>query len=228
MKFKEFQKIPRLKRDCVISEKLDGSNASVCIFSLESIKKEFAIIEQMYEWIEQFCLYIHPENPHVEEKDKLYLFAGSRNRWLQIGKQSDNHGFASWVKENSEELFNLGEGIHYGEWVGQGINRNYGLKEKRFYLFNTGRWADFNNPPMQIEGDKRIYAPKCCYVVPVLYIGAFTTDIVDKTIATLKEHGSYAVPFMNPEGVVIYLTASRQLYKQTIENDEKPKGQKDG
>jgi hypothetical protein len=28
---------------------------------------------------------------------------------------------------------------------------------------------------------------------------------------------------MNPEGVVIYHTASGQLFKKTIENDEKPK-----
>jgi hypothetical protein len=60
-------------------------------------------------------------------------------------------------------------------------------------------------------------------IVPVLYTGIFNTNVVDETINKLKEHGSYIVPFMNPEGIVIYLTASRQLYKQTLENDDKPK-----
>ena len=147
----------------------------------------------------------------------MNIFAGSRTRWLwgsiQDEIHNDNHGFAQWVKTNKEELLSLGTGFHYGEWMGQGINRNYGLKEKRFYLFNVKRWM--NN----------LYKPECCYIVPVLFEGMFTTENIEKTLEYLKETGSVAVPsFSNPEGIVIYHKHSGHLYKKTIIGDEKPKG----
>lgn len=77
---------------------------------------------------------------------------GSRTRW--ISPKDDNHGFAGWVQKNKEELLRLGPGSHFGEWWGAGIQRTYGLKEKRFSLFNVSRW----------EHDR----PACCGVVPVL------------------------------------------------------------
>ena len=42
---------------------------------------------------------------------------------------------------------------------------------------------------------------------------------------TLKETGSQAAPgFMKPEGIIVFMTAARHLYKVLAENDEKPKG----
>jgi hypothetical protein len=106
----------------------------------------------------------------------------------------------------------LGPGQHFGEWWGQGIQRNYGLKEKRFSLFNTSRWNAVNPPPA------------CCHVVPVLYEGVFTSTAVDNAIDNLKCIGSFAAPmFMNPEGVVVYQTAGRCYFKKTILRDEEPK-----
>ncbi|TFH36187.1 MAG: hypothetical protein E4G93_02560, partial [Dehalococcoidia bacterium] len=53
------------------------------------------------------------------------LWVGSRNRW--ITPEKDNCGFARWAHENRSELFGiLGEGRHFGEWWGQGIQRRYG------------------------------------------------------------------------------------------------------
>jgi hypothetical protein len=81
--------------------------------------------------------------------------AGSRTRW--ITPEDDNYGFARWVHNHADELRGLGPGRHFGEWWGQGIQRNYSLTEKRFSLFNVSRW-----------GEER---PACCHVVPVLYRG---------------------------------------------------------
>lgn len=132
---------------------------------------------------------------------------GSRSRW--ITPDNDNHGFAKWANANKDELMKLGAGYHYGEWWGQGIQRGYGLKEKRFSLFNTSRWLD------------DAIRPACCHVVPVLWYGIFDTSQVDFQLARLLELGSVASPgFMKPEGVVIYHTASRIYFKQTIYNDE--------
>jgi len=173
--FKPFPKIPRLKRGCVITEKLDGTNAQVVIGEDGTVR------------------------------------AGSRNRW--ITPEDDNYGFARWVADHEEDLRNLGVGQHFGEWWGAGIQRNYGIKEKRFSLFNSGRWSNDET------------RPACCDVVPVLYAGEFSSDTVDKVVAELKGGGSVAAPgFMHPEGVIVFMTASSHLYKVLAENDNVPKG----
>ena len=97
--------------------------------------------------------------------------------------------------------------------VGLGIQRNYGLKEKRFSLFNIGKWADDT------------IRPKCCHVVPTLGTATvFNSTYVDTILRILEANGSFAAPgFMKPEGIVIYHKASGHLFKKTLEKDEEPK-----
>lgn len=228
MQFQEFKKIPRLSRDVLVTEKIDGTNGQIVIMTKEKIILECEHCDYISDdFIENFCLYIHPENPHVDEEDKLYIFAGSRNRWLKIGKDSDNHGFASWVKENGVDLVMLGEGRHYGEWHGKGINRGYGLDHKRFALFNASKWVKLNiSDSYQSLKLKQQYCPDCCEVVPILYEGMFNTHDIEFTLDKLRTEGSKAVPgYMNPEGICIYHTTAGQYFKKTIENDEKHKGE---
>ena len=189
--FREFPKMARLTRECVITEKIDGTNAQILIAD-----------------------------------DFTTMLVGSRTRW--ITPENDNHGFARWCAEHRDELLQLGPGRHFGEWWGQGIQRNYGLKEKRFSLFNTIRWADRHNYPNNGDGcvlpDKRGFAPGCCYVVPVIYQGTFDTVMVNWALNVLREDGSDAAPgFMKPEGVVVYHVAGNVGFKKTLENDEMPK-----
>ena len=137
---------------------------------------------------------------------------GAASRTRLITPQQDNAGFARWVQENKEELLKLGPGRHFGEWWGLGIQRGYGLREKRFSLFNVGRWNAEN-------------IPACCSVVPTLFTGAFDTAFINSTLLMLNLQGSSAAPgFMKPEGIVIFHTASGHLFKKTIEKDEAPKG----
>lgn len=180
MEFESFNKIARLSRECVITEKLDGTNGQICI------------------------------------TEDLQFFVGSRNQWILTPDNlypTDPFGFARWAEAHKDELIaGLGVGRHFGEWWGMGIQRKYGLQEKRFSLFNTSRWSD------------EAIRPKCCHIVPVLYEGLFTTDMVDASLATLREHGSHAAPgFMKPEGVVIFHKAANVLFKKTVEKDEEPK-----
>lgn len=173
--FLSFSKIFRVSRPCVVTEKIDGTNAQICI---------------------------------TEEGEFL---TGSRTRW--ITPDSDNYGFAKWALENKEELLKLGVGRHFGEWWGHGIQRSYGLKEKRFSLFNTSRWSD------------SFIRPSCCHVVPVLYSGMFSTVEIEKCIALLREKGSSAAPgFMRPEGIVCFHVQGNFCLKKTIEKDEEHKG----
>lgn len=138
-------------------------------------------------------------------EDGLTIFAGSRSKW--ITPEDDNFGFAKWVQENKEELLKLGPGSHFGEWWGAGIQRRYGLGNKRFSLFNTSRW-------------NRLNTPICCNIVPVLWSGLFCDLTTDSILELLAATGSVAAPgFMKPEGIVIYHAASSQMFKRTIEKD---------
>lgn len=173
--FVEFAKIPRLSRECVVTEKIDGTNG---------------------------CIYIGDDGEFL---------VGSRTRW--ITPEADNYGFARWAYANKDELMKLGPGRHFGEWWGQGIQRGYDLKEKRFSLFNVSRWGD------------DAVRPACRHVVPTLYCGLFSTDDIEWVLDDLGFSGSAASPgFMRPEGVVIYHVAGNLYFKKTIEKDEAPKG----
>ena len=174
--FMGFGKIPRLFRDIVITEKLDGTNAQIVI----------------------------------NDEGTEIVAIGSRNRHISPG--DDNYGFAKWVEANQEELLKLGPGHHFGEWWGQGIQRNYGLKEKRFSLFNVGRWGATT-------------LPSICHVVPTMYQGHFSVTWIEAALDDLRTNGSKAAPgFMKPEGIIVYHEQGRNLYKVTCEDDHKPKG----
>lgn len=200
--FKEFEKIPRLNREVVITEKIDGTNACVVVVDVP-----------MPKWW-QFW----------KSPAQRLVFAQSRNRLLTL--DNDNAGFASWVYNNTEELMNLGPGYHYGEWWGQKIGRNYGLKEKRFSLFNSWRWVDsVEKEQGRVLEVGRCWAPKCCGVVPILPF--FTLQDVPAAVEFLKEKGSSAVlGYMKPEGIIVFHTAANRYFKVTIEGDESPKGKK--
>lgn len=169
--FKGFHKISRYSRECIITEKIDGTNGLI----------------------------------YIDENNNIY--AGSKNRWLWGSTQSeihtDNNGFAKWVKENQEELLKLGKGYHYGEFWGKGIQRNYGLKEKRFSLFNVNKWSDEN------------VRPKCCHVVSIIYNNTiFTTENIEKALNYLKEVGSLAVAGLYESRRYRDITQTERVYVQ--------------
>jgi len=169
--FEAFSKISRGSRGVIVTEKIDGTNAQICI-----------------------------------EEDGSFQ-VGSRNRW--ITPENDNAGFARWAYEHKDELMTLGIGRHFGEWWGQGIQRRYGLDEKRFSLFNTLRWNKDHAPP------------SCCHVVPILWQGPFDDFSSKEIMQALKISGSIAAPgFMNPEGIVMYHTAAKIMFKKTFDKDD--------
>lgn len=195
--FTPFQKLPRLFRRAIITEKIDGTNA--CIYITGTIPNDGALVQY----------------------NGFSLFAGSRTRW--ITPQDDNFGFAKWAYKNAEELLKLGLGHHFGEWWGHGIQRGYGLKQgdRRFSLFNTLRWREHGSKP---DAEGRNELPACCELVPVLYDGLLNTIAARDALLILRINGSLAAPgFMEPEGIVVFHTASNTAFKATIDNDDKPK-----
>ena len=198
MEFQAWGKTPRLNRQMVVTEKLDGTNAAVVIAPAEG----FAASD--------------PDVIEIMEVDGVDHVVCAQSRKRFITPESDNFGFARWVSENAPGLVEaLGPGTHFGEWWGQGIQRGYGLKEKRFSLFNTNRW-EYNDP--RHEGVPGLGT------VPVLFTGLFDSSIIND-IVTYELEDSYAAPgFNNPEGVVVWHDAARQSFKVLKENDDIPKG----
>ena len=177
LEFRSFQKIPRWARDIVVTEKIDGTNTSVWVdhFTRAQIEDTDSQIPTQV-----ISLTAMADNgmavmfDGAADGSLTFVRAGSANGFLWPKK--DHYEFAAWVWENANILFGLGDGSHFGEWYGRKIQRAYGMEERRWALFNVGRWSG------QL-GDQA--PPACCDVVPVLYSGPMTT----------LSHGEDAVEF---------------------------------
>jgi hypothetical protein len=206
IEFQEFPKIPRYRREVAITEKLDGTNAAVVW-----VKQDGPELEP---FPENAIARYHLKDQHGTELGPHYLLAQSRQRFITpsiIKPKNDNYGFAQWVYDNVDELTKLGPGVHYGEWWGFGIQRGYGVPEKRFSLFNVNRW-----------GEGKQERPACCHVVPLL--GYFMPSEIERVLESLRVHGSFAAPgYARPEGIVVWHSQSKSYYKVLLDGDDTPK-----
>lgn len=155
-------------------------------------------------------------NACVGFTDGGVMFCQSRKRL--ITPDMDNHGFAKWCHGNYETLWaDLGPGRHFGEWWGAGIQRGYWRQgtDRTFSLFNLDKWygAAFATPSLS--------------TVPLLYRGTFDTEVIRLIAALLADSGSAASPrYPYPEGICIYHTASRTVYKYTLDGDDQAKSER--
>jgi hypothetical protein len=125
------------------------------------------------------------------------FLAGSRTRWLT--EKEDNHGFYKWAHEHKEELVKLGVGYHWGEFIGKGIQRNYGLSTQKLYLFNV----------------KENFVPsENVKPLPILTTGELSNLVylINQAHAHLDLCGSFVNNFDRPEGFVIQINGMRIKY----------------
>jgi RNA ligase-like protein len=150
-------------------------------------------------------------NAAIQITEDGVLYAQSRTRLITPG--DDNYGFATWVQENELALEALGPGVHFGEWWGKGVQRGYGLDQKRFSLFNVGRWTSIFN--LEQGMNTQCIEVPVCHVVPVLLRwGSFDMTRIQEAYDYLRIYGSAAAPgFSNPEGVVVFHTARGSTFK---------------
>lgn len=185
--FRAWPKIPRLENEVYhITEKIDGTNAAIII---DYSGKDYPN-------------YIYRDDINGTDIGIRTVYAQSRTRL--ITPENDNFGFAAWVKANAEQLIkDLGEGYHYGEWWGQGINRGYGLDHKRFSLFNPTKHSDI------------------CYHVPYMVTVENYRELQDwinVECERLVEEGSLASPgYMRPEGLVVYAEKAKTYWKVIVD-----------
>jgi len=112
MKFEAFQKIPRLRRDCIVTEKIDGTNGQILITEDHQLW-----IGSRNQWIST------PDNRFSTDPFGFAKWAEA-NKDQIIAELGVGRHYGEW----------WGSGIQRGYGLQKG--------EKRFSLFNTSRWKD--------------------------------------------------------------------------------------
>lgn len=192
--FIAFPKMARLYREVIISEKIDGTNACVCI-------------------TEDGEMLAGSRTRWITPQDDNYGFAkwAEAHREELLGLGVGTH-FGEWWGSGCQR----GYGLHKGE-------KRWSLfNVQRWCLANEEPQLIPSADPRIQKYQQRL--PGCCHLVPVLYRGMFDTARVDEAIEFLKKNGSVAAPgFMKPEGVVCFHVAGNFGFKTTIEKDSERK-----
>lgn len=133
-------------------------------------------------------------------QDRKVVGVQSRNRMLDI--HNDNFGFCNWVMANEREIVAcLGEGRHYGEWAGPGIQQNkHKLDTKTFFLFNLFRIYGRTELPIT--------------TVPLLYQGVDSPSMVDDLMQELAQNAKDSG--YEPEGIIVYHHNAKTRTKATF------------
>lgn len=196
IEFVEFPKMARLARECIVTEKIDGTNA--CLFIGES--GEF-LIGSRSQWIT-------PERDNhgfarwaMEHREELVAGLGVGRHFGEWWGSGIQRGYGLAKGEKRLSLFNVTRWCRHDEEPAQIPG------------------GDPSSPP---KFQQRL--PACVGLVPVLARGMFSTLLVEDCMNVLRKCGSQAAPgFMRPEGVVVFHVAGSVGFKRTLEKDESPK-----
>jgi len=192
--FVGFPKIARYSREVIVTEKIDGTNACICIGE----DGEF-LTGSRTRWIT-------PDDDNYgfarwanEHRDELLTLGCGRHfgEWWGGGCQ---RGYGLPKGEKRLSLFNVQRWCLHGHEPQQKPTGDPGVAKVQSVL------------------------PACVGLVPVLWRGPFDELDVHAVLSDLLANGSRAVPgYMNPEGVVVYHVAGNASFKKTLENDDEPK-----
>jgi len=192
--FQEFPKMGRLSRECVITEKIDGTNAQILITEDGQM-----LIGSRTRWIT-------PGN------DNFGFAAWCEANKAELIKLGPGRHFGEW----------WGSGIQRGYGLAKGEKRLSLFNVIRWCLHGETPQRIASADP-RIEKYQEVL-PACVGLVPVLYRGLFTTEACENALEWLRANGSSAAPgFTKPEGIVCFHTAANVGFKKTLEKDETPK-----
>lgn len=218
--FKSWGSTPRWHKGLHVTEKIDGTNAGVSVqgFS-KGTAPEFATDGLVVAGVD--CDYV--------------VRAQSRKRI--ITPQNDNFGFAAWVWENADGLANLlGYGYHYGEWYGEGIQKNpLAVSGRRWALFNTWHWGSKPNldrlrmvdipglTTVPVLHDEQQDGPADYMTIPAIIEGLKAGGSRADGYMTLREAHKMDFHVEGPEGIIVWQRETRQRYKILLREDDKHK-----
>lgn len=194
MEFVEFPKMPRLSRLCIITEKIDGTNAQIHITD----NGEFLVGSR--------TRYITPEQDNhgfaawaIAHRDELMTLGPGRH-------------FGEW----------WGSGIQRGYGLPKGEKRFSLFNVSRWALHGTSPERIKSADP-RIEKYQDVL-PECVGLVPQLGWCNLDSGLIGHALEALREKGSQAAPgFMSPEGIVVFHVAGNVGFKKTIDKDDEPK-----
>lgn len=192
--FQMFPKIARYSREVIVSEKIDGTNASIFIgengeFLTGSRKRWITPEQDNY----GFSRWAH------DHKEQLLTLGPGRHfgEWWGSGCQ---RGYGLPTGEKRFSLFNVVRWCPHGE---------------------TPQQIPTSDPRVVKMQD---VLPPCVGLVPVLWRGMFDDLDIDAVLDDLRQNGSKAAPgFMRPEGIVVFHVAGCVGFKKTLDNDGVPK-----
>jgi hypothetical protein len=155
----------------------------------------------------------------------------AQSRKRIITPDDDNFGFARWVYDNAGALLDtLGYGYHYGEWFGEGIQKNpLGIEGKRFALFHPTKYNQSNGYDLsRVDGLE---------TVPLLHHGQCDVWTIPDIMSDLSDYGSKVVGAarreyvsnviqgfsyeraVDAEGIIIWNNETQTRTKMLLEND---------
>lgn len=220
--FKAWGSTPRWHKGLHITEKINGTHGGISV-------QEFSFgYHAGTETPDDAKLVFSSEVDDSGDPKREYLVRAQSRKRI-ITPNNDNFGFAQWVWDNAYGLANmLGFGYHYGEWYGEGIQKNpLGVSGRRFALFNTWHWAGKGN----VERLRDSGVPGLTHV-PVLHDeqthGPATWGTIPSILIDLMLNGSKADGAQEgskPEGIVVWQRETKQRYKILLEEDDKHKWQ---
>ena len=195
--FAAYGKTPRLFRDCIITEKLDGSNAQISIDEYGNVRAG-----SRTRWCKAW--------PASEDNYGFASWCDSNQE--ELLKLGPGRHFGEWYGRG----INRGYGLTSRRFALFNVSRweDGALSPKTFQ-------RGVEQPRVALSP-----RPACCEVVPVIFKGLFDTALVQRALMRLEANGSYAAPgYRNPEGVVVFHCAANQVFKVLLENDQNPKGE---
>lgn len=193
--FIEFPKMARLSRECLVTEKIDGTNGSILITDDGQM-----LVGSRTRWI----------TPESDNFGFARWAMEHRKELLQLGP---GRHFGEW----------WGSGIQRGYGLPKGEKRFSLFNVARWCLAGETPQRILTADP-RIEKYQDVL-PACCHLVPVLYRGLFDTAFIQGALTLLGAQGSYASPgFMKPEGIVVFHVAGNVGFKKTLDKDNVPKG----
>ena len=194
LEFVGFPKLARLVRECIITEKIDGTNAQILI-------------------TEDGVVMAGSRTRWITPGDDNFGFA----RWVEDHREElltmgPGRHFGEW----------WGSGIQRGYGLPKGENRLSLFNVARWCLHGHEPRRIATADPRVVKMQDVL--PPCVGLVPVLYRGMFAMGACADALDRLRSAGSFAAPgFDKPEGIVCFHVAGNIGFKQTLEKDGEPK-----